>query len=435
MGWLVQSIQSDKSILFSIIVEGNNMKKDIEYIEISRFTYFYENTAFNVIDQMKCQGLIQWSEIEDREQDLGNVDEVLPFTQNLQHFWIHQCISYQTKSDLEQQIYVHAFPVLEKKIFIFETKIKVPFNNFKEGINDIKINRKNIFLKMIKFINPFWHGEYSADNDYFYFFNIKVDSLYNEIDDITERDKKIVTSIQKKLMVDGKCLFEYLGFIDKTFPNEKRLEDALNFIIENEKQPLIVISPAKDANKFIIPDEKIFIRCYQNDSIALPIRLVLKTLLFQKSFIEYASTASINITEDKNSNLSYIELSKAFSKFIDYLWRVEISNSFYLNKAYRIVGRIWLLDSKFEILKNHLDRNSIFEERQYQSKFTLIAQKIIGVLGVYTIISGINDLDQLLTSSGISAFGRLISAITFGFTGVIIIIYVLFKLNNLKQKG
>jgi len=405
----------------------------IEYFEISRFTYFFENTKFSKKDIKECQGLEKWSEIEEREQMLGNIDEALPFSQNLQDFWNKQCDSFQTTNNLGQQIFVHSFPALENKIFIFETKVKIIVGEIEEGLNSIKKDRTGVFFKIIKTLNPLWCGEYSADNDYFYFINLKVDTLFSEIEDIVKRDEKIVSQIQDKLNISGQCIFEHLDFIDKTFPRISRLEDDLNFVIENEKQPLVVISPARDANKFIIPDEKLFVRCYQEDSTSLPIRLVLKTLLFQKAFIEYASTASINITENQNANLSYIALSKAFSKFIDYLWRVEISNSFYLNKSYRVIGKIWLLNSKFEILKNHIDRNSIFEDRQNQDKFTSIAQRIIAVLGFYTIISGIADFDQLLESCGASVFGRISSGISLATIGIGIVGFVLYKLEKMRN--
>jgi len=403
-----------------------------KYIEISRFTYFFENTKFPKKDIKECQGLEKWSEIEEREQMLGNIDEALPFSQNIQDFWNKQCDSSQTTNNLGQQIFVHSFPALENKIFIFETKVQIPFEEIEEGLNNIKTDRTDVLLKIIKTLNSSWCGEYSADNDYFYFINLKVDTLFREIEDIVKRDEKIVSQIQDKLNINGKCIFEHLDFVDKTFPRISRLEDDLNFVIENEKQPLIVISPARDANKFIIPDEKLFVRCYQEDSTSLPIRLVLKTLLFQKAFIEYASTASINITENQNANLSYIALSKAFSKFIDYLWRVEISNSFYLNKSYRIIGKIWLLNSKFEILKNHLDRNSIFEDRQNQDKFAYIAQITVVILGLFTLISTISDIDQLLKSFEILLSKRIFIDIPCAGLGILALGYVFKKLRKMR---
>ena len=235
------------------------------------------------------------------------------------------------------------------------------------------------------------------------------------------------------LNINERCIFEHLDFVDKTFPRITRLNDDLNFVIDNEKQPLIVISPARNANKFIIPDERLFVRCYQEDSTSLPMRLVLKTLLFQKAFIEYASTASINITGNQNANLSYIALSKAFSKFIDHLWRVEISNSYYLNKSYRVIGKIWLLNSKFEILKNHIDRNAIFEDRENQDKFASIAQLTVIILGIFTLISTISDIDQLLTSFCVSDFLRIsIDFVSTGF-GISAIGYLLLKLKKMRN--
>ena len=72
--------------------------------------------------------------------------------------------------------------------------------------------------------------------------------------------------------------------------------------------------------------------------------------------------------------------------------------SFYINKSYRIIGKIWLLNSKFDILKNHIDRNAIFEDRQNQNKFASIAQVTVIILGIFTLISTISDIDQLLES-------------------------------------
>ena len=406
------------------------MDTTIEYIEISRFTYFFENTECPKNGSIEYQGLDPWTEIEERERQEGHIDKALPFSQNLQNFWNKQCPSSQTTDNLGQQIFVHSFPSLEKKIFIFETKVKIPFEEFEEGLNKIKTNLKDVFLKIIKTLNPSWCGEYSADNDYFYFINLKVDTLFREIEDIVKRDEKIVSQIQNKLNINGQCIFEHLDFVDKTFPRISRLNDDLNFVIDNEKQPLIVISPARNANKFIIPDERLFVRCYQEDSTSLPMRLVLKTLLFQKAFIEYASTASINITENQNANLSYIALSKAFSKFIDYLWRVEMSNSYYLNKSYRVIGKIWLLNSKFEILKNHIDRNAIFEDRENQNKFTSIAQKVIVLLGFYTIISGITDFDQLLCKFDAPIFWHIFFGLSLAVMGFWTVIYVFIKLKT-----
>lgn len=415
------------------------MDTTIEYFEISRFTYFFENTKFPKKDIKECEGLEKWSEIEEREQDEGHdeghIDKALPFSQNLQDFWNKQCDSSQTINNLEQQIFVHSFPKLENKIFIFETKVKIPFGEIEEGLNNIKKNRTNTFLKIIKTLNSQWRGEYSADNDYFYFINIKVDTLFSEIEDIVKRDEKIILQIQDKLNVNKKCIFEHLDFVDKTFPRISRLEDDLNFIIDNEKQPLIVISPARNANKFIIPDEKLFVRCYQEDSVSLPMRLVLKTLLFQKAFIEYVSTASINITANQNANLSYIALSKAFSQFIDYLWRVEISNSSYLNKSYRVIGKIWLLNSKFEILKNHIDRNSMFEDRQNQDKFASIAQLTVIILGFLTLISAIADLDGLLKAFTVPILGRIFLGLSLAVFGGWTIRYLLLKLKEIKNQG
>ena len=421
------------------------MGKSIEYIEISRFTYFFENRECPKIDVGEYQGLNKWSEIEDREVSVGTLDMVLPFSQNFQHFWNEKChfnkngdqvcSFYQTVDVDGQQTFIHSFPLLEKKIFIFETKVKIPFEEFENGIKDIKKDKKEVFFKIIKTLNPNWCGEYSADNDYFYFFNLKVDTLFDEIEDIDQRNRKIILQIQDKLEINGECIFSSLDFVDKKFPGMSRLKDDLNFIIQNEKQPLIVISPAIDANKFIIPDENLFIRCYQleKDSPSLPIRLVLKTLLFQKAFIEYASSESVNITENPHSKLSYIELSKAFSKFIDHLWRIDMGNSFYINRSYRMIGKIWLLNSKFEILKNHIDRNAIFEDRQKQNDFTYIAQIIVTIFGLYTFISGIADFDQLLQTVEVSILWRMFIGVFFTLLGISSIIYVLFQLKKIRR--
>jgi len=411
------------------------MDTTIEYIEISRFTYFFENTECPKNDTSKYQGLDPWTEIEERERQEGHIDKALPFSQNLQNFWNKQCPSFQTTDNLGQQIFVHSFPSLEKKIFIFETKVKIPFEEFAEGLDKIKTNLKDVFLKIIKRLNPNWRGEYSSDNDYFYFFNLKVDTLFNEIEDDNKRNEKIVLQVKEKLGIqknNQNCIFSHLDFDDKAFPKPSRLKDDLTFVIQNEEQPLIVISPTIDANKFIIPDENLFIRCYKEDSTSLPIRLVLKTLLFQKAFIEYASTASINITENQNANLSYIALSKAFSKFIDYLWRVEISKSFYLNKSYRVIGKIWLLNSKFEILKNHIDRNSMFEDRENQDKFASIAQVTVIILGIFALVSAISDIDQLLKSFSVSDSLRIfIDFVSVGL-GMSAIGFVFLKLKKMK---
>ena len=204
---------------------------------------------------------------------------------------------------------------------------------------------------------------------------------------------EIIKDVKSKLTINGKCIFTNLGFEDKSFPDDSFYNKDILQIVANEQQPLIVISPAKDQSRLIIFDEKLFVRCYYSESEkenakkTLPIRLVITTVLCQRAFLEYASKASINIANNKIRSETYTELTKQFANFVDHFWRLDISNSLFLNKSYRIIGKIWLLNQKFDITKQHLLRNADIEENKKQKQITYA----LIIIGLVTITSAIND--------------------------------------------
>jgi hypothetical protein len=162
-------------------------------------------------------------------------------------------------------------------------------------------------------------------------------------------------------------------------------------VLDNEEQPLVIVSAAINDCKLLIVDEKLFIRCYtkiDNDNIrAFPIRLLITTILCQRAFLEYASKCSVNIVNKKNVT-DYANLHRSFVVFMDNFWRHEISNSYFLNKSYRIIGKIWLLNPKFELTKEHLLKNAERERKHKELQFT-IALFIIGFL---TLTANIPDI-------------------------------------------
>jgi len=203
-------------------------------------------------------------------------------------------------------------------------------------------------------------------------------------------------------------------------------------ITNNEEQPLIIISPAKDTNKLIIADNNMFIRCYKDFNFeSLPIKLVIKTIIFQKAFIEYISLLSIKI--NNNVFTSHLKLNEKFLYFMDKIWKLDISKSIYLNKSYRIIGKLWLLNSQFELLKDNLDKNSIIEDRKIQKQYQNIASLTVIIFGIYTIFSGIAGLNQIM--GNFSTIVKNYTNIFFILFGVIVVGIIIYKIKTITTKG
>jgi len=372
-----------------------------QYIEISRFTYFYQNLEEKRIDSKEhCPDFGNIREIVDL-LDTTKIDNIFPFTKNFQDLWkdeIKTESSIQTiKKENNNHIstLIHTFRKLQNKVIIFESKICLPISKFTEAIDFIKQeSKKDIYTAIIKKIIPDWKGDYSADGDYFYFINMPLTNFYSELSNEREIDLKIIDDVKNQLFINGKCIFSLLEFEDKSFPDNSYYNKDISQTISNEQQPLIVISPVKDKNKLIIFDEKLFVRCFLYNATnadlkkSLPIRLVITTVLYQRAFLEYASKALINIADERIKwTESFSELQKLFGCFIDHFWRLDMSNSLYLNKSYRIIGKIWLLNQKFDIVKQHLTRNADIEEQKKQKQFNYV----LVVLSLLTITSAISD--------------------------------------------
>jgi len=351
----------------------------IKEIEISRFTFFYdihEISSNSSSDSTNNVKLDDWIEINLTNNDK---DKELPFCSNFQNIWESAICSditpysKKTVGDCEV-IIIHPFTQFDNKVIIFETKITKPLNEFKTAISAIKKDREKVYRKLIKSLLPNWKGDYIADGDYFYFVNLPLDSLHCDMTDNNERDKMIIDDVIQQLTIENKSIFQHLDFSDKDFPDINHLNRDISFIVNNDIQPLIMISPIKESNKLIILDDRLFVRCYdvnKGDRKSLLMRLVITVLLYQRAFIEYASKASIHIINN-DSSISYQNLQLSFTKFIDNFWRIDISNSQYLNKSYRIIGKLWRLNERLEILRHHLTRNADIEEKNYQKKLTTL---------------------------------------------------------------
>ncbi len=387
-----------------------------QFIEISRFTYFYENIENKAIQCDKdCPPLDKLYEIYDNLVS-ENTETLLPFSKNFQDLWkeeIKSQSSIQTtnsSNNNDHYIIAHTFKKVENKVIIFETKIKRPFSKYNEAIEYIKKDNSKTLTAIIKEKIPSWKGDYSQDGDHFYFINLPISNFYSDLCNSQEIDLKIVDDVKNALTINGKCIFTLLGFNDKSFPENSFYNKDISHTITNEQQPLIVISPVKDKNKLIIFDDKLFVRCYYNkandDDIkkSLPIRLVITTVLFQKAFLEYASKASINIANKRIKSENYSELQNLFSNFINHFWRLDMSNSLYLNKSYRIISKIWLLNQKFEIVKQHLTRNADIEEQSKQKLFSVL----LAIIGLLTIVSAIHDGYDFYGNEKIEIWTKLI---------------------------
>ena len=172
----------------------------------------------------------------------------------------------------------------------------------------------------------------------------------------------------------------------------------------NEKQPLIVISPVRDKNKLVIFDDKLFVRCFKKNSEnfkqSVSLRIVVLTVLYQRAYLEYTSNVLVNVSDDNIKSInSFKTIQKEFGKFVDIFWRLDISNSFYLNKSYRVIGKLWLLNEKYEIVRQHLERNSDIENQDNQIKISLL----LSAIGLLTSISIAKDTYEL--------FGKFISVV------------------------
>lgn len=405
-------------------------------IEISRFTYFYQNIEDNNnSSKPSLSDLGKIREIHDL-LDTIKIDNIFPFTKNFQDLWkdeIKSESSIQTVKENNKHIttLIHTFRKLHNKVIIFESKVIFPISKINEAVDEIKNeNKKDIYESLIKKIIPNWKGDYSADGDYFYFINMPLTNFYSELNDEKEIDLKIIDDVKKQLFIDGKCIFSLFEFEDKSFPDNSYYNKDISQTISNEQQPLIVISPVKDKNKLIIFDEKLFVRCYlhnaNNDNLkkSLPIRLVITTVLYQRAFLEYASKALINIADDNIKSENFLELQKLFGSFINHFWRLDISNSLYLNKSYRIIGKIWLLNQKFDIVKQHLTRNADIEEQKIQKRFNII----LLIIGIFTIISAVNDGFEYFFGTCNNLLFK--SIILFGFYSIAVLAY--FIINRKK---
>jgi hypothetical protein len=369
-------------------------------VEISRFTYYYENIEVNKIDSSQlCPEFEPMGEINEC-LNCETITKLLPFSKNFFDIWKNQfksLSSVQTKNgktNNHSTTLYHSFGSIKDKVLIFETKINLPLSQINRAIEEIKKeDQKDIYSAIIKKTIRNWKGDYSPDGDYFYFINLPLDSFPSETNTPKDVDLEIIKEVKSKLTINGKCIFTNLGFEDKSFPDDSFYNKDILQIVANEQQPLIVISPAKDQSRLIIFDEKLFVRCYYSESEkenakkTLPIRLVITTVLCQRAFLEYASKASINIANNKIRSETYTELTKQFADFVDHFWRLDISNSLFLNKSYRIIGKIWLLNQKFDITKQHLLRNADIEENKKQKQITYA----LIIIGLVTITSAIND--------------------------------------------
>ncbi|MBK9564520.1 MAG: hypothetical protein IPO37_04845 [Saprospiraceae bacterium] len=127
-----------------------------------------------------------------------------------------------------------------------------------------------------------------------------------------------------------------------------------------------------------------FVRCYKKNSEnfkqSVSLRIVVLTVLYQRAYLEYTSNILVNVSDDNIKSInSFKTIQKEFGKFIDIFWRLDISNSFYLNKSYRVIGKLWLLNEKYEIVRQHLERNSDVENQDNQIKISLLLSAI-GIL-------------------------------------------------------
>ena len=371
--------------------------------EISRFTFFFQDFGNECLSMPKSERTTNEFEVHQDIQDLfttsgkSTIQDTLPLLHNFLNFWKDE---YDEKAVFKVKysgadIFLYTFNALNKNVIIFEKKVCCPFFNKLEAIEEVKKDCKNFYRSVILQKLPDWKGDYKSDGDDFYFLNIPIEG-FDDNEEKKANDLPIIKNLIQELTINGKCIFSLLGFEDKTFPDLENYNLGLSQILVNEKQPLIVISPVRDKNKLVIFDDKLFVRCYKNNegnfNKSVSLRIVVLTVLFQRAYLEYTSNILVNIADSKIKSInSFKTIQKEFGKFVDIFWRLDISNSFYLNKSYRIIGKLWLLNEKHEIVKQHLERNSDIENQENQNKISLLLL-LIGSITTFGSLKGVYDL-------------------------------------------
>ncbi len=237
---------------------------------------------------------------------------------------------------------------------------------------------------------------FTADGDYFYLINMPIEGVDDSSKSMRNLDLETIKKVKAALSKNGECIFHRLGFKDESFPNDETYDLGISQIIANEQQPLIAISSVKDKNKLIIFDNRLFVSCYQAREkdkklqISFSLKFVIVTVLCQRAFLEYTSKMLLNISDNKEIK-SFKAIQKEFGNFINSFWRLDISNSFYLNKSYRIIGKLWLLNEKHELVRLHLERNYDIENQRNQEKISHLLI-IIGIITVIGILEGVYNL-------------------------------------------
>jgi len=371
------------------------------FIEISKFTYFYEDLkAESTNNTNPFDGKIErWQEIIDYNS--SKPKKSLPFNGNFIRIWngINHYV-YKAKNE-NLAIILHTFCDFKNKVIVLESKVKMPKNKIQEAIDLISLNRIDIHKKLIKKQIPSWKGDYVPDGESYYFINYSVEKI--------EDDEKMVEKIIEELTdKNGDDILLKLGFADRCLP-EPKISNDVSRLLQNEESPLIVISPCNFINRLIILDERLFVRAYEQneDNLSLPIRLIITTTLYQKAFIDYASKMCITITDNEKRKYHFEDLSHDFMVFVNNFWKLDISDSLYLNRSYRIIGKIWRLNSKFELLKDHLNncRNIEEKKRQNQQKRVLaIFSVIIGAFTLFTALSNIEWFQKFINLNNYNSF-------------------------------
>lgn len=338
----------------------------------------------------------------------SNAKKELALTENFINIWqdslkgaakkASYCLEINKEGE-NAAILVYSFCKGKRKVVIFEKKKKVSLssscdieNSFKTTADDIKLYK----AVMHKMFAGEWKGDYSPDGDGFFLINMPITEDYY-FEPSKGGDLSVIEKLKESLTIenagDNKCIFQLLGFEDKTFPASQNYEKGLSQTIADEIQPLVVISPVRDKNKLIIFDDKLFVRCYKRGSgleHATNLRIVLVTVIYQRAFLEYTSNLLVNNNTSLKSKSERLSLSnevqRQFSQFTDSFWRLDISNGFYLNKSYRIIGKVWLLNKQYEMVRQHLERNTDVEHQQLQTN-TNSFLNLIAVTQLFTFLN------------------------------------------------
>jgi len=357
------------------------------FIEISKFTYFYEDLKPDSFKITKpFDGTIEkWQEIIDYNS--SKPKKSLPFNNNFIHIW-NGINHYTYKSkDNSLEIILHTFCDFKNKVIVLESKVKKPKSQIQEAIDLIRLNRIDIHKKIIKKQLPNWKGDYVPDGESYYFINYSIE----KIEDDARLVEKMIDELTYK---NGEDILTKLGFVDRCLPKPQINNDVYRQL-QNDESPLIVISPCNLINRLVILDERLFVRSYEQteDDLSLPIRLIITTTLYQKAFIDYASKMCITITDKKKSKYRFEDLSHDFMVFINNFWKLDISDSLYLNRSYRIIGKIWRLNSKFELLKDHLNNCRNIEEKKRQNRQDKALTFFSLGIGAFTLFTALSNID------------------------------------------